>query len=150
MFHTKRKVLDNIMFCIRSTPNDVMGRTPFSTLWQGDKHEACEARGFSNKTVATRDAVAEYSKRWSTVKHYTLGQRVLVRNQYGQPYMQEGVVVCAIADHMYEIKIGKAYHRYNQSHLETFCDNLELGLEDIDANREYDEVGVQGAPNVKT
>ena len=64
--------------------------------------------------------------------------------------MQEGVVVHAIADHMYKIKIGGAYCRYNKSHLKTLHDNLELGLEDIDMNRAYDEVGVQGASNVKT
>ena len=98
----------------------------------------------------TRDVAAEYSKCWSTVKHYTPGQRVLVRKQPGQLYMQEGVVVCAIADHTYEIKIGGAYCHYNQSHLKTPHDNLELGLEDIDANRAYDEAGIQGALNVKT
>ena len=97
-----------------------------------------------------RDVAAEYSKRWSTIKHYTPGQRVLVRKQPGQSYVQEGVVVHAIADHTYEIKIGGAYRRYNLSHLKTLHDNLELGLEDIDVNSGYNETGVQGVPNVKT
>ena len=58
----------------------------------------------------------------------------------------QSVVVRAIADHTYEIKIGGAYCCYNQSHIKTLHGNLELGLEDIDANRAYDEAGVQGAP----
>ena len=140
------------MFCIRSTPNDVTGQTPFFRLYGREMNTKLAKLGVSpTKPVSsrTRDVAAEYSKRWSTVKHYTPGQRVLVRKQPGQPYMQEGVVVCAIADHTYEIKIGGAYRRYNQSHLKTLHDNLELGLEDIDANRAYDEGRRTGSAQCK-
>ena len=65
------------MFCIRSTPNDVMGQTPFFRLYSREMNTKLVTLGVSpTKPVSSRmrDVAAEYSKCWSTVKHYTPGQ----------------------------------------------------------------------------
>ena len=41
-----------------------------------------------------RNVSGEYEKKWSTVKSYSPGERVLVRKQSKQSYLHEGVVIC--------------------------------------------------------
>ena len=111
--------LDNILFNIRSSPNDVTGKSPFFRLYGREMSTRLSKIAVSQTQVVCRprDVSKEYEKKWSITKNYEPGQRVLVRKQEKQPYKHEGVVVRKVGQYTYEININNQLCRYNQSHM---------------------------------
>ena len=115
-----QQALDNILHTIRSSPNDVTGLLLFSSVWKRDVDKKLSVHDKPKALVCRpRNVAGEYEKKWSTVKSYSPGERVLVRKQSKQPYLHEGVVTGKVGDFTYELELDGERCWYNQSHLKS-------------------------------
>ena len=112
-----QQALDNILYTIRSSPNDVTGYTPFFRLYGREMSTSLSKLKVTDEPKALvcrpRNVAGEYERKWSIVKSYSPGERVLVRKQNRQPYAHEGVVIGKVGDFTYEIELEGRLCRYN-------------------------------------
>lgn len=115
-----QKVLDNIMFNIRSFPHDVTGQTPYFRLYgreMSSKLSKLSLTSGNNATCRKRNIPVEYGKKWTISREYKDGQQVFVRKGKGEPYKYVGVIIRKIGNGTYECEVEGRVCRFNQSHL---------------------------------
>ena len=77
-------MLDNVLFGIRCSPNDVNGETPYFRMFNREMNTKLSKLQTSPDiqiSARKRDVIGEYSKKKSIVRDYEIGQKVLVRKQ---------------------------------------------------------------------
>ena len=139
-----QQALDNILYTMRSSPNDVNGFTPFFRLYGREMSTRLSKLNVMDEskmlTCRPRNVAREYEKKWSIIKSYLPGEKVLVRKQNKQPYLFQGVVIGKVGDFTYEIELGGKRCRYNQSHLKPAKGDIDKDTEW--AEQAYDEAAV--------
>ena len=114
--------LYQILFDIRSTPNEVTGQTPFFLLTgrvMRTRISVLQVRGHPNRvTVPPKDISKFYGSKKVTLKKYPVGTNVLVRRGVGNKFTQQGIITKVINPTTYRIKFPSGREAtYNQFHL---------------------------------
>ena len=119
---TLQACLYQILFDIRSTPNEVTGQTPFFLLTgrvMRTRISTLQVRGLPNRvTVPPKDISKFYNSKKTTLKKYPVGTKVLVRRGAGEKFTLQGLIVKVINPTTYRIKFPSGREAtFNQFHL---------------------------------
>ena len=110
--------LDSVLYDIWSMPHGIMGDTPFFLFFGHHMHTKLSALWPCPQatTGPRRDVYAEYAKLQSTVKQYTIGDKVFYCKGRGQIFSSKGVITSVLGNHAYIFKSDEGYSRtYNQA-----------------------------------
>lgn len=134
--------IDQVLYDIRSSPNDITGETPFMRLF--NRPMSTKLAQLNDQDAAPvmrkRNVDSEYAKRWASKdKNYKPGQSVLVRKGDRQPFDVQGIIKRTIGKYTYVVEINGREVRYNQRNLKPsggYFPNVDC----YDADRAYDDV----------
>ena len=115
-----QQALDEVLFDVRSSPNDMNGETPFYRLFGKEMSSKLSRIAVSSngKVVGRRRmARTEYAGRRSVRKSHEPGQSVLVRKLAKEPYRWKGKVLRKVGNYCYEVEINGRSNVYNQANL---------------------------------
>ena len=132
--------IDQVLFDVRSSANYVNGETPFQRFF--NRPMLTEVSMLNDKPISPvsrkRSVKQEYSSKYSRIRNYNLGQRILIRKGDGQPYIQEGKIVRKIRKYTYLVDLDGRHARYNQRNIKPLHGQ---GISrDFSADLAYDDV----------
>lgn len=120
-----QQVLDNVLFDVRSSANDVTGETPFYRMFgreMSTKLSYLSVDGECYVKSRSRDVRAEYSRRRAVVKNFRPGEMVMVRKVCREPFKFKAKIIRKIGAYSYEVDMDGRSCVYNQSNLKRLLD----------------------------
>lgn len=134
--------IDQVLYDIRSSPNDVTGVTPFFRLFHRPMptklsrlHDTLKSSSYRDRNVKN-----EYAKRFSRSRSYEDGQRVLFRKGEGKPFIHEGEIQRQVGKYTYLVSVDGRAVRYNQRNIKPLYGE-SLSMDNYEeADKAYDTV----------
>ena len=144
-----QQVLDNVLFDLRSSANNVTGETPFYRMFRREmstKLSYLSVDGEGNVKSRSRDMRAEYSKRRAVVKNFKPGEMVMVRKVCGEPFQFKARIMRKVGAYSYKVNMDGRSCIYNQTNLKRLLDpDFDL---DMRAEEAYEDAAERSLGDV--